>query len=242
MSSAPGIRTNVRCRRTMIEIKKSREPRRLEQYRQKPGATYADMDKDEENKDLKKEVIESLLHEQGHLCAYCMRRIPEKRQLPQGVHPVTIEHWYPQNPESKEEIGQGLDYRNMLAVCAGNRGCGDKRNLTCDAKRGNIELKVNPTKANTLIGISYKANGEIFSTDEVVNSDLNNLLNLNCQAVSLPQSRKAALNGLLKDIKKQHATGDIKIYCKRRLEELKQPQENKIPYVGILIDWLEKHT
>ena len=240
MSSTPRIRTNVRC--IMIEIKKLREPKRLEQYRQKPGATYADMDKDEENKDLKKEVLESLMFEQGHLCAYCMRRIPEKRKFPLGVQPVTIEHWYPQNPETKEDIGQGLDYRNMFAVCAGNRGCGDKRNLTCDAKRGNTELKVNPSKANTLIGISYKANGEIYSTDAAINEDLNKRLNLNCQAVSLPQSRKAALNGLLKDIKKQHATGDIKIYCKRRLEELKQPQEYKVPYIGILIDWLEKHT
>lgn len=232
------IRANVRY--TMIEIRKSREPKRLEQYRQKSGATYADMDKDEEN--LKKEVLENLLNEQGHLCAYCMRRIPEKRHLPQGVHPTTIEHWFPQNPESKEDFGQGLDYRNMFAVCAGNRGCGDKRNLTCDAKRGNEILKVNPCVPDTLIGISYRANGEIFSTDAVVNEDLNKRLNLNCHAISLPQSRKAALNGLLKDIKKHHATGDIKIYCQRRLEELKQPQINKIPYVGILIDWLEKHT
>ncbi len=226
----------------MIEIIKIREPRRLEQYRQKPGATYSDMDKDPENKDLKKEVLENLMVEQGHLCAYCMRRIPEKRQLPQGVHPVTIEHWYPQNPDSKEDIGQGLDYRNMFAVCAGNRGCGDKRNLTCDAKRGNEPLKVNPCRPDTLRGISYKANGEIYSTDATVNEDLTKRLNLNCQAVSLPQSRKAALNGLLKDIKKQHAKGNIKLYCSRCLEELKQMQDNKIPYVGILIDWLEKHT
>ncbi len=128
----------------MIEIKKSREPRRLEQYRQKPGATYSDMEADEENKGLKAEILESLLNDQGHLCAYCMRRIPEKRELPKGVPPVTIEHWLPQNPDNKADLGQGLDYRNMFAVCAGNRGSGDKRSLTCDARRGNEPLKVNP--------------------------------------------------------------------------------------------------
>lgn len=219
----------------MIKIKKSREPRKLEQYRQTPGATYAGMDND-----LKQVIIESLLKEQGHLCAYCMRRIPEKRRLPLGVHPVTIEHWKPQNPKNGEDVGQGLDYRNMFVVCAGNRGCGNKNNLTCDAKRGNKELKVNPCKEETLSGIHYRANGEIYSTDAEIDEDLNKNLNLNCQAISLPQSRKRALEELIFNIQKQHATGDINTYCKRKLDSLNQSQEVKIPYVGIMIDWLEK--
>lgn len=58
----------------MIEIKKFREPRKLESYRQKTDASYAGM-----KSDLKKEILDSLLQEQGHICAYCMRRIPESR-------------------------------------------------------------------------------------------------------------------------------------------------------------------
>lgn len=221
----------------MIEIKKFREPRKLESYRQKPDASYAGM-----KSDLKKEILDSLLQEQGHICAYCMRRIPESRQLPQGVLPATIEHWYPQNPESKEDIGQGLDYRNMYAVCAGNRGCGNKDDLTCDAKRGNRKLTVNPCKASTLTGIGYSANGRIFSLDPEVDRDLNEKLNLNCEKLSLPQNRQAALNVLLSEIRKKHPTGDIKPFCRKRLAELKEHKEKKIPYVGILISWLEKHT
>ena len=54
----------------MIEIKKGNEPKELLQYRQQDFASYADMPSD-----VKKKVIESLLSEQGHLCAYCMSRI-----------------------------------------------------------------------------------------------------------------------------------------------------------------------
>lgn len=105
----------------MIEIKKGKEPEKLLRYRQQDDASYEQMDKE-----VKEELLEKLLEEQGHICAYCMRRIPEKRALPNGVSPVTIEHWYPRNPKSKEDIGQGLNYRNMFAVCSGNRGCGNK--------------------------------------------------------------------------------------------------------------------
>lgn len=99
---------------------------------------------------------------------------------------------------------------------------------------------VNPCRADTLSEISYRANGEIYSTDTKVNEDLNERLNLNCQAISLPQSRKAVLDNLILDVKKHHATGDIKTYCKRKLDKLNQSQEVKIPCVGIMIDWLEK--
>lgn len=89
----------------MIEIKKGREPYKLLKYRQQKGASYEQMDKD-----IKEELLDKLLEEQGHLCGYCMKKIPESRKLPMNVSPVTIEHWLPRNPESKEDIGQGLDY------------------------------------------------------------------------------------------------------------------------------------
>ena len=95
----------------MIKITKKREPRKLLEYRRLPGASYENMDGH-----LKQIILEHLLEEQGHLCAYCMRRIPETRKLPAGVSGATIEHWFPRNPESKEDHGQGLDYKNMLRI------------------------------------------------------------------------------------------------------------------------------
>ena len=115
----------------VIEIKKGREPEKLLRYRQQKGASYEQMDKD-----VKDDLPQKLLEEQGHICAYCMRRIPEKRKLPAGVSPVTIEHWFPRNPGSREEIGQGLNYRNMFAVCSGNRGCGKRTVCRLDCSYG----------------------------------------------------------------------------------------------------------
>lgn len=221
----------------MIEIKKGREPKELVEYRQLPDASYENMDSH-----LKNIVLDHLLHEQGHFCAYCMRRIPEKRKLPIGVQGATIEHWFPRNPDSGEDYGQGLDYRNMLAVCSGNRGCGDERNLTCDAKRGNDKLTVNPCNSKTLHSITYSHNGKIKSTDTRIDEDLNERLNLNSEVVSLPENRKQVLDALIMNIKEKHPAGDIKPYCRRKLEQIKSMDDDKIPFVGILIWWLEKHS
>lgn len=221
----------------MIKITKIREPRELKKYRTQPGAAYIAMDRS-----VKEAVLNSLLNEQGHLCAYCMRRIPETRKLPTGIPKITIEHWFPQNPTDGQDLGQDLDYRNMFVVCSGNRGCGTEKDLTCDAKRKNAALKVNPRDANTLATIRYGADGTIKSSDPVIDEDLNKRLNLNCQAISLPETRRRVLNELLFDIKKNHPTGDIRLYCRRKLEQLTEPSDYKKPYVGILIEWLERHV
>lgn len=221
----------------MIEIKKSREPAKLLRYRQQIGASYEQMDKE-----VKDELLEKLIREQGHICAYCMRRIPERKHLATGVPPVTIEHWFPRNPENKEDIGQGLNYRNMFAVCSGNRSCGSREGMTCDARRGNEPIKVNPCDASTLHGITYTSSGRIQSFDPVIDEDINERLNLNCEGISLPENRKQVLQALLDDVRKHHGTGDISLYCRRKLEQLRSAEDYKMPYVGIMIWWLEKHV
>ena len=220
----------------MIKINKSREPRELELYRQKPDANYSNMPSD-----VKSSVLESLMKEQGYLCAYCMRKIPEIRELPAGVSPVTIEHWKAQNPEDEIASGQDLDYNNMFAVCAGNRGCGHKKNLTCDAKRGNKTLTVDPKSQYSIMQIKYKSNGYIYSENEDINRDLNEILNLNCEAISLPETRKQVLDALIKDISRNKGSASIDTYCKRKLSALKSDSTKKT-YVGILIWWLERHV
>lgn len=221
----------------MIKIKKGREPNKLLRYRQQNDASYEQMDKE-----VKEELLEKLLEEQGHICAYCMRRIPERRALPVGVAPVTIEHWFPRKPESKEDVGQGLNYRNMFAVCSGNRGCGNKKGMTCDAYRGNKPIKVNPCDADTLHGITYTSSGRIQSSDPEIDEDINKRLNLNNERISLPENRKQVLQALLNDVKENHGSGDISLYCKRKLEQIRNMDDPQMPYVGILIWWLEKHA
>lgn len=221
----------------MIEIKKGREPDKLLLYRQQEDASYEQMDKE-----VKDELMEKLMEEQGHICAYCMRRIPERRKLPIGVAPATIEHWFPRNPDNKEDIGQGLNYRNMFVVCSGNRGCGNKEGLTCDARRGNESIKVNPCDAVTLRGITYTSSGRIQSSDPEIDEDINERLNLNSNIISLPENRKQVLQTLIDDVRRKCGDGDISLYCRRKLEQIQGTSDPKLPYVGIIIWWLEKHA
>lgn len=212
----------------MIEIKKGKEPPALIAYRKTPYATYADMPKD-----IHDAVLESLMQEQGYICAYCMCRIPQKGKIPAA----TIEHWEPQSQTCSD---RALDYRNMLAVCNGNRGCGNEEYMTCDAKRGSIPLTVHPLNSLTLRSIQYKSDGTIFSPNSDINSDLNETLNLNCLQVGLVENRRRALQKLLTGLKKNHPTGDITQTCFKLLQKY-QSQYPKTSYLGILIWWLQKH-
>ena len=65
----------------MILIRKGKEPPSLTRYRKLPYAYYDGFDK-------KAEIRESLLREQGFLCAYYMRRIDQEH--------TRIEHWKPE--------------------------------------------------------------------------------------------------------------------------------------------------
>jgi len=76
-----------------------------------------------------------------------MRKIPDERELPEDTPNVSIEHIIPRNPIEFIDVNQGLDYNNMVAVCSGNRGkkgTRKRRDLTCDAKRDNKDLTINP--------------------------------------------------------------------------------------------------
>ena len=64
----------------MIEIKKEQEPSELITHRKTAYATYENMPVE-----THQAVLNSLMHEQGFLCAYCMRRIPQKGRIPSAT-------------------------------------------------------------------------------------------------------------------------------------------------------------
>lgn len=217
----------------MIEIKKSREPNELLTYRLQDYSSYNNMPSD-----IKAIVLEKLMEEQGHLCAYCMRRIPLKK----GIIKATIEHIQPQNSISEEER---LNHQNMLAVCPGNRDANDNNHKSCDAFRGSLpphkqNLTVNPLNSNTLINIKYKDNGIIYSDNPDINSDLNDKLNLNCVVQLLPDCRASALRALQTKVMEDNSGRTAnKEYFKKLYDKYINQDTDKVPYVGILIKWLE---
>ncbi|MCF0233700.1 MAG: hypothetical protein HUK22_01825, partial [Thermoguttaceae bacterium] len=157
--------------------------------------------------ETKNAVRESLIRDQGGLCAYCMRRIPDERDVAPAVK---IEHWVPLSATDSDKIHYygkeknyrpELDYENLFAVCSGNQANKNGvRKWTCDTNRGNKRLKINPCDETTIAKIEYRENGVIYSKDDDINKDLNETLNLNCVAdgVELPEYRKRAWEEVLR--------------------------------------------
>ena len=156
------------------------EPFCLRDYRNTEGAKYQSISG----------LNEALLVQQGHICAYCLRRISvvfkrysETSYLPQvGVEHIESQESYPDKQ---------LDYRNLVAVCNGCFGeanhCDKTENYTWQGikKRGKIDGKVTlqklyPTNPDCEKLIEYNSNGLIkpLNDDERVAEDILKL-NLN---------------------------------------------------------------
>ena len=177
----------------MILIQRGKEPDSLLKYRKSfPEACYEDLPT-EPREDIRKQMW----LEQKGLCAYCMCKLNDSRD-------VRIEHYAARNPESGEyDATSTLDYKNMLGVCFGNSlQPGTKaEDRICDAHRGNKPLTVNPYNLMSIRKIHYTTEGYIFSDDENINTDVNETLNLNSKARSLPENRKAVLIQTKKELK-----------------------------------------
>lgn len=227
----------------MIPIRKGSEPPELQRLRLRakklglsPSRAYRTL-----GGDAKRRVREQLLHEQGQLCAYCMSRIPREDVEP-NIVPIGIEHYLPQHPVDALDVGQGLAYENLLAVCHGNKGTAGTRcfaDLTCDAHRRNTPLrKVNPCDASSLASIYYTVDGRICAEDREVHLDLVETLNLNSRSSPLVGERRAALAVLLEEMG-QVPEAELADYCALRLAELSADEDPKLPYVGILLWYLQ---
>jgi uncharacterized protein (TIGR02646 family) len=179
-------------------ISKQREPCKLALYRRTPGASYGAMPQG-----VKPAIQESLLQEQGYVCAYCMRRI--------GAGSMKIEHWDPQ----ANHDGNDLDYANMLGCCSGKIG----EMTCCDTCRGNLNsacqaLKYNPADSghHRCLRIHYKSDGRIFSDDSEFSDQLSSVLNLN--NARLIENRKAVMKGVSKSFENMRTINE------RQLESL----------------------
>ena len=208
----------------MILIEKQSEPAALTGYRQQLAASYAGLPQT-----IKDDVLESLLAEQGCICAYCMKRISKSK--------MTIEHYISQTADQSK----ALDYQNMLGVCLGNRGRRLKEQ-TCDARRGESVLSVDPLNAAKIRQIKYRSDGTIYSDDPDIDSNLNEDLNLNCDVleVSLKRNRKAALDEFITLTSKQKPDGRwTKEFLRRRKEKL-QSMPEQWTYCGIIYAYIDK--
>lgn len=210
----------------MFYIHKGQEPKSLTEYKKQEGAYFDGYP----NKD---DIRQSLMDEQGCLCAYCMRRIA-------NIHDVKIEHYLPQSRVGETE---SLDYRYMLGVCKIN-STGPYSTQTCDSHKGNATLTVNPWSEQSIAQIYYEHGTGIIKSDDVnIHKDLDETLNLNYVDSWLPSNRKRALDELKQYLVKLHKRGT---WGKTMLERLKSHYLSKEQngqyqeYIGILIWYINK--
>lgn len=184
----------------MVNIVKHQQPSSLVAYKLTTGAQYDGTGFAQ----VKDDIRQSLLVEQSYLCAYCMGRIyyhvtATCRPLdPNKRHATKIEHWRCQDNYNSE----ALNYDNMLVVCCGNEEQPDL-DKHCDTKKGNSDLKYNPSNPAHRIEskIKYIANGKISSDDAEFDGQLNNVLNLNF--FRLMSNRKAKIDSINEALNKK---------------------------------------
>lgn len=213
----------------MIPIIKGKEPAEFAKVkatlRSTPDTTFSYSSL---HGDQRRELLEPLLEEQGYLCAYCMCRIGT------ADNPGTIEHLSPQHPSSGPDAEDlSLSYTNLLAVCDGRDG------HTCDKRRGNAPMTVDPTRPHTLESITYWRSGEIDAGDPDVRHDLQETLGLNDSETYLCASRASAMRQVelfvYTQIVRRHIEGDVnakRSLCMKVLEHYENQPGKKDEYLG----------
>ena len=157
----------------MLQIKKGLPPACIAELHRTPGATWASVSGEQ-----KEEMRRALLSEQGHLCAYCMRRLANDRGL------CTVEHWRPRSDPGTDPF----EWHDLLAVCDGNTGVAQAEQH-CDKHRGDAPLLLHPAHptVNVEERLRYQLDGRIECADTAA-------LNLNHRR--LREGRKAVQDAI----------------------------------------------
>ena len=171
--------------------------------------------------EVKKELKNYLIDEQGGLCAYCMARISEKES--------TIEHYIPRNGDNADPT-LAIEYRNLLAVCCNGRKNGI--NQHCDVSKGDELISIDPCRKSDIEQLYYKTSGKICCKNNEYSKDLDKTLNLN--NATLINNRKAALISALEIYRKKSGGRWSKDFLRRCLDRLVS-KDPKTPYAGIII-------
>lgn len=204
----------------MIQIVKKNQPKSWEAYSNTPGVDYSS------NTDLRN----SLLGDQGYICAFCMRTIPVSKKDPNENETSKIAHLLSRTNHDDRK----LDYDNMVICCPGNIN-GEAH---CDKSQGSADITLpifNIQLQQSIIYSSYT--GGIKSTNIAWHNTIDLLLNLNNPVLKF--NRLQALNGVRQLLENKKWT---KAQIQVKLDEWSNPNDKgKLkPYCGMVIWYLQK--
>ncbi len=190
-----------------IEKKANNEPQSLIEHRSTPNATFEGCNKND--------IREALIQEQGGICAYCMKRINNKRNTELNKYYTEIEHYRSQDVYNGQDgkADLRLNYQNMLGVCNGNSGQPTNK-LHCDKSKDTeqnkkfLPLKIDPLKPSCEYLVQFRGNGVVFSTNEEIDVELTKVLNLNEE--NLVKNRKIAIDFAIQSINTKQKKKKVK--------------------------------
>lgn len=216
----------------MKQIIKLNEPNSLVEHRAKEHANF-----DNIPLTVKEQLRQNLLSEQGHICCYCMKRIPES-----NPPNLKIEHFCCQADNNQLQ----LTYSNLFASCTGNEGQ-PKIKQTCDTKKGNSVLTINliSNHPNCESLFKFNADGEIsllIENDEI-KKQINDVLNLNMQ--TLKDNRREIYLEVQKKVENESrklGSKQLKLnYFEKEKKKWLNRSENKFkPFCMVAIYYLNK--
>jgi uncharacterized protein (TIGR02646 family) len=205
----------------MKKIEKNAEPREWTEYRLTPGVDYQAIP----------ELRDSLLEEQGYICAYCMRRIPIKDK--NSTETSRIDHIL---SRTKHEDLK-LSYQNMVICCP---GAIDNDKFHCDKCKGEEDITFNLFDEVFISTISYNSkDGAIKSSNAIYDKEMQGMLNLN--HALLQKNRQQTLQGVTAVLNRKQVP-----WKKSEIRKLLEQWQNKDitgqfkPYCGIVIWYLNK--
>jgi uncharacterized protein (TIGR02646 family) len=204
----------------MRKIDKNAEPKEWTEYRLTPGVDYQSTP----------ELRDSLLKEQGYLCAYCMRRIPTKDENSNETSRIDHILSRTKRPDLK------LDYQNMVICCPGAIDA----KFHCDKLKGEENVTFNLFDDTFISTISYKTkDGAISSSIDKYASEIENLLHLNHPL--LKKNRQQTLTGVIRSLNQKKTPwkkAEIQKYLTNWNNKNQEGQYR--PYCGIVIWYLNK--
>lgn len=212
----------------MIKIEKKAEPNEWTQYRKTPGAEYQSCDA----------LVQSLLTEQGYICAYCMRRIPQRDKI---SGKLTQEDHRVEHIQCREKYPHlQLDYKNMVICCPGH--IGDENH--CDRSKDTNWISFSPLDKHFIDTIKYDAEGQISSINSCYDQEINKVLHLNTPL--LVRNRRSALDVVIQMMKqaekgKPWTTSVLQRYINKYSTMHNYGGKMQyIPYCGIVLYYLNK--